>query len=353
MTWLEAQFGFQSIVMTSLLKTGQIECYDTRGVNIPCAGTGQDGALQMGARWATPRFVDSNHTVVDELTGLIWTKDASLGYFPLIWQEALDYIRDMNRRKAFGYSDWRLPNRKELFSLVSHVNINPALPTDNPFVNIFSGYYWTSTTCTRLPNQAWYVHFGGARVFKGMKHGSYMVWPVRGGTGGVLRLARTGQKRCFSEHGEVIQCSDTGQDGSLQMGAAWPELRFYAHGTTVIDKLTDLMWTKNANLPSKGLNWQSALDVISSMNGEKAYGHRDWRLPNARELESLTDMGSHTPALPLDHPFEQVQECYWTGTTSVYDPRYAWVLYMGDGAVGVGYKEIHDFCVWPVRGGSG
>jgi len=49
----------------------------------------------------------------------------------------------------------------------------------HPFTNIFTGYYWTSSSCARLPNQAWYIHLGGARVFKGMKYGSYMVWPVR------------------------------------------------------------------------------------------------------------------------------------------------------------------------------
>ncbi|RLC11538.1 MAG: hypothetical protein DRI24_18650 [Deltaproteobacteria bacterium] len=72
-------------------------------------------------------------------------------------------------------------------------------------------------------------------------------------------------------------------------------------------------------------------------------------MPNIRELESLTYIGSHSPALPPGHPFEAVQEYYWTSTTSTFEPTYAWVLYMVDGAVGVGFKTNSDFFVWPVR----
>ena len=57
--------------------------------------------------------------------------------------------------------------------------INPSLPTGAPFENVFAGYYWTATTCSRFKNQAWYIHLGGGRIYRGMKYGSYMVWPVR------------------------------------------------------------------------------------------------------------------------------------------------------------------------------
>ena len=318
---------------------------------MPCARTGQDGGLRVGVTWPQPRFLQHDQTVLDKLTGLMWTKDASPAEFPLMWQEALDYVKGMNTSEAYGFSDWRLPNRRELFSVVSHVNINPALPENHSFINVFSGYYWTSTTCARLPSQAWYVHLGGARVFKGMKHGSYMVWPVRGGQRGVLDLPRTGQQTCFNESGEVIPCADTGQDGALQRGGTWPERRYTLMRETVLDNLTGLIWARNANTTAKPVNWQLALDTIKEMNAAKAYAHGDWRLPNIREMESLTDMASHTPALPAGHPFEGVQAWYWSSTTSTYDPRYAWVLYMVDGVIGVGYKPNTDFFVWPVRGG--
>ena len=61
-------------------------------------------------------------------------------------------------------------------------------------------------------------------------------------------------------------------------------------------------------------------------------------------------MSQHSPALQVDHLFVNVQEFYWSSTTSMYDINYAWVLYIKDGAVGVGYKPLPDFYLWPVRG---
>ena len=60
-------------------------------------------------------------------------------------------------------------------------------------------------------------------------------------------------------------------------------------------------------------------------------------------------MNSHSPALPPDHPFDGVADGYWSSTTSVYEPRYAWVFYTRDGAVGVGFKAKPDFQAWAVR----
>ena len=52
-------------------------CYDPDGKIIDCAGTGQDGELQAGVAWPEPRFIDNRDgTVTDNLTGLMWLKDA-------------------------------------------------------------------------------------------------------------------------------------------------------------------------------------------------------------------------------------------------------------------------------------
>ena len=84
-------------------------------------------------------------------------------------QEALDYIATLNRDKVFGSADWRLPNRRELRSLMSHQTRKPALPERHPFVNVFSGWYWTSTTAAINTAYAWYIHMEGARMFYGLK----------------------------------------------------------------------------------------------------------------------------------------------------------------------------------------
>ena len=75
----------------------------------------------------------------------------------------------------------------------------------------------------------------------------------------------------------------------------------------------------------------------------------DWRLPNIRELESITDMDRHSPAIAGADLFDNLQPFYWSSTTSVYDLRYAWALYTEDGNLGVGVKANPEFCVWCVR----
>ena len=59
-------------------KTGQTTCSDESGVSRPCTGTGEDGEHQKGVAWPNPRFTDNGDgTVTDNLTGLIWLKDAN------------------------------------------------------------------------------------------------------------------------------------------------------------------------------------------------------------------------------------------------------------------------------------
>jgi hypothetical protein len=273
------------------------------------------------------RFQTSKDTVLDTGTGLMWTRDAAPAEFPLSWGEALAFIREMNASRFAGHADWKLPHRRELFSLVSHEAINPSLPTDHPFENVFHGYYWTSTTCARLPDQAWYIHFGGARVFKGMKYNAYMVWPVRVAEEAHGWVFQSGQHRCYDERGEWTACRGTGQAGELQAGASIGGPRFEAEDALVVDRLTGLTWLQDANPEGIAMDWQTALDRVARMNHSRVKGFNDWRLPTIIELELHTDMDCHSPALPADHPFVQVQDYYWSATTSAYDPRYAWVLY--------------------------
>jgi hypothetical protein len=235
------------------------------------------------------RFQLENETVTDIQTGLMWIKNASLLDFPLSWSEALLSVKEFNKSGLYGYYNWKIPNRRELFSLISFDTINPSLPTGHPFTDVFNGYYWTSSTCARLPNQAWYIHFGGARVFKGMKHGSYMVWPVRTvANHNKSKLFQTGQKICFDESGMIIDCNDTGQDGEIQAGLKIIKARFTVTKLTIYDNLTGLTWLRDANIHKEMVDWNSAFDLISKMNSELVCGHNDWRIPNIIELDSLT-----------------------------------------------------------------
>jgi hypothetical protein len=103
------------------LKTGQVSCYDPSGGVMECAGSGQDAEFGGGVVWhPETRFDLKAGTVFDSATGLYWLRDAGYGEFPKTWQEAHEFIAWMNRREVEGHSDWRLPNRRELRSLISH-----------------------------------------------------------------------------------------------------------------------------------------------------------------------------------------------------------------------------------------
>jgi len=330
--------------MKNILQTGQCLCFDNKGQEIPCIGSGQDGEFRVGNPWPDPRFVCRGEVVQDKLTGLVWPRDANPGVFPLTWAEAFVQVGLLNVQRYCGYNDWRLPNRRELRSLMGYQAKKPALPEGYPFENVFLGWYWTSTTAAINHAYAWYVHLEGARMFYGGKKQEYLFWPVRGES----PLPVTGQCSCYDSSGVEIHCPGTGQDGELQKGTPWPEPRFTARGDVVVDHLTDLVWAQTPDLSDKPVSWQQALDTVARLNERQFCGIDHWRLPSINELESLVDCSCHSPALPLNHPFSGLQEGYWSSTTSFFETDWAWVLYMHKGACGVGYKIDSTFFVWPV-----
>jgi hypothetical protein len=297
------------------------------------------------------RFYVEKETVLDHHTGLVWSLDASLTEFPMTWAEAFDFVQTLNQDRYQNYGNWRLPNLRELFSLISHDRKNPSLPDHHPFENVFHGYYWSASTSARLPQQAWYIHLGGAKVYRGVKYASYMVWPVRSVDQQMVNVFFTGQKRCFDDQGNVISFNENPlQYAAVQAGIEWPKPRFDINGDTVTDRLSGLIWTRNASYSQDFINWKDAGHMIQQMNIKMDFGFNDWRMPHIRELASLIDLEMHSPALPADHPFHNVEAFYWSGTTSIYETRYAWALYMQDGALGVGFKANPEFFLWPVRG---
>jgi hypothetical protein len=331
--------------MGTCLQTGQITCHGANGRKIDCVGSGQDGELRTGMSWPAERFAVLDHAVKDRLTELVWTKDANMAQFPLSWQESLDFIATMNRDNVFGFSDWRLSNRRELRSLMSHQTRKPALPEGHPFMNLFSGWYWTSTTAAINTAYAWYVHMEGARMFYGHKEQFFLLWPVRGK--GNTILPATGQTLCHDAKGKYISCAGSGQDGEYRSGMPWPEPRFLKAEAGFVDRLTNLCWYASADLTGRPATWEEALGAVTDVNRRQG-GTASWRLPNINELESLVDCSAHSPALPHGYPFRDVREGYWSSTTSMFEPDWAWALYLTKGAVGVGQKKGQHFFVWAV-----
>jgi hypothetical protein len=131
----------------------------------------------------TPRFTDHlDGTVTDNLTGLMWTKDAQQIPGKLNWQAALDACNNLVYPISGVYEDWRLPNKNELLSLIDHNDMIPALPPGHPFINVvLSSYYWSSTTHADY-GAAWGVgFFSTCNVYEGGKSNSIYGWCVRGG----------------------------------------------------------------------------------------------------------------------------------------------------------------------------
>jgi len=167
------------------------------------------------------------------------------------------------------------------------------------------------------PDQAWYIHFGGARVQRGIRANSYLAWPVRGRSEPVFGLK--------------------------------DKPRFQSLGETVQDLATGLEWRKDSDGLGRSASWTEAGSGADRLNRLNNTCCSRWRLPNIRELASLLDMRRHTPALSPNHPFSNLRQAYWSATTSAYDTTYAWVVELKDGAVGVGYKPLKEFYAWYVR----
>jgi hypothetical protein len=173
-----------------LWETGQAECYNTSGNIVSCAETGQDGEIKAGATWPSPRFLDlGNETVKDNLTGLIWTADPNTpgpsacgpGVAKISYDSYL-FVQCLNNNSYRGYNDWRVPNRKELQSLIDHSQSNPALPAVNPFTGVGSGTYWSSDTFINQCNLGWAIDMDTGQVTESYKNptNALHVWPVRG-----------------------------------------------------------------------------------------------------------------------------------------------------------------------------
>jgi hypothetical protein len=177
-------------------QTGQTTCWQIGDGPIDCPGTGQDGDIQAGVAWPVPRFTDNHDgTVTDNLTALIWLQNADC-FGPFIaWTQALTLANTLvsgtcGLTDGSVAGDWRLPNLKEMLSLIDYGQFNPALPAGHPFLNVpttGTGDYWSSTT--RMSDA---IQFGvanpfivrlqeGFAMFGGLPPFTSRVWPVRGG----------------------------------------------------------------------------------------------------------------------------------------------------------------------------
>jgi hypothetical protein len=323
-------------------RTGQTAIFDS----------GDDGDFQRGVVWPSPRFADNqNGTVTDNLTGLIWLMDLTR-FNTSPWNNALaacgnlaDDGIDLTDGSTAG--EWRLPNIRELRSIIDFDNHHPALPYRHPFFVVPSITAWASTTSLNNINRAWSIDMSVGTMTNDLKNTSNAVWPVR--TDSAKKwypapTARTGQTISYR----------SGDDGTWQTGTDWPDPRFTDNENgTVTDTLTGLIWLQDATRFSD-LSWADALitcnnlvdDGLALTDGSRA---GEWRLPNTQELSSLNDFSRKGPALPTKHRFiTEAANNFWTSTTSAARPARAWAVGMGIGKITEMAKGTQNY-VWPVR----
>jgi hypothetical protein len=182
--------------------TGQTLSYTADRNGVPAATVPDDGAIEAGAPM---RYKDNGDgTVIDKDTGLLWEKkipatDArclpkqqsnrdphcvnnlyawSNVDFDTIW----DFVEAVNDAGYAGYTDWRVPNVRELLSIADYSGIRPAI---NPILGPTrdTAGYWTSTTVQANSSLAWVVVFIQGGVARGHKEAPNVdsVRLVRGG----------------------------------------------------------------------------------------------------------------------------------------------------------------------------
>ncbi|MCR4347645.1 MAG: DUF1566 domain-containing protein [Sulfuricaulis sp.] len=139
-------------VSIALPETGQTTCTDATGVVIACAGTGQDGEHRAGVAWPNPRFSVDNtgNCMTDNLTGLMWARQGALSG---TWQAAFELAANLN---LCGFTDWRIPNRKELLSLVNYGEVNNGTwLLGNGFTFQIESILWSSSSVAGSADRVW------------------------------------------------------------------------------------------------------------------------------------------------------------------------------------------------------
>lgn len=179
-----------------------------------------------------------------------------------------------------------------------------------------------------------------------MMVGTVLLLPVGALAAPAVQLPQTGQTSCWGSDPEgnpiVIPCTGTGQDGEKLAGVPLPAAPRFTESTTpngtLTDKLTDLVWLKNADCLDGARTWQEALDRASTLaNGICGLTDHSvagqWRLPNRKELLSLTNFSQNLGDVWLNGQgfVNAVHDYYWSSDTWVFEPTSKWVYHpVGD-----------------------
>lgn len=305
--------------------TGQNQCYDAlEPIEAPAPGEaffGQD-AQHAGAGPSYHLSADGL-CVVDEITGLVWQRraDADLDGVlepedQLTWDEAQALPAQLNAVAFAGRDDWRLPDIKTLYSLIDFRGTDPSgweggSEGLTPFLGEPFDFIWGDVEGgDRLIDAQYWSSTEYVSTTMGGDHTVFGVNFADGRIKGYPSVSPMGVSSHF-----VLCVSGNPGYGVNQ---------FVAGGDgTVSDLATGLQWTQADG--GEALSWA---DALAWAEGLDFAGHDDWRLPNAKELQSLLDY-TRSPATDDEAAIDPIFACtpivdegggsdfpfYWSSTT--------------------------------------
>ncbi len=318
--------------------TGQTRCYNAlTEVICPASGAefyGQDAQYTRNAPSYT--LGDDSNSVHDNNTGLTWMRGPNTTLATPVKADKMTYdaaqtwVTTVNNARYGGYSDWRLPTIKELYSLIKFNGTDP------------SGYAGTDTSGLTPFIDTTYFNFGygqasaGERIIDSQYASSTLYVFKTAHDGSTSSVA--GNSTLFGVNfadgrikGYGLQ-DPQGEAKTFFMqlvrgNASYGVNHFTDNGDlTITDQATGLMWSKSDS--GSGMDWQQALEYARSMNARNHLGHNDWRLPNAKELQSIVDY-TRSPDTTGSAAINPIFTCtpilneaghadyawYWTSTT--------------------------------------
>lgn len=258
-----------------------------------------------------PAFKDNGDgTVTDLVTGLMWQKTDG---GEMTHEKARAYAETL---RLANHDDWRLPGSMELFSLMNHAKHGPAMDTAF-FTATEARYWWTDSPRADDASKVWLVNTGG----------------------GIGAHAKTETTSAGGDRPVHVRCVR----GVSKLGTG-PSLTDHGNGT-LTDSRTGLMWQKIG--PAEGLTWEEALKHCDSL---WLAGQNGWRLPNIKELRSLSDDRLTQPSLDSKLFPQAKADAYWSSTTQSNRPERAWYVDFTTGLVTYADKT-ERLLVLAVRGG--
>ncbi|MBK8899783.1 MAG: DUF1566 domain-containing protein [Anaerolineaceae bacterium] len=315
----------------TIVDTGQAICYsDQNAISCPQGRTdfyGQDA--QYAGNQPSYSLSADGLTVTDNVTGLTWTQSPDLDGSAsitvddkLTFAEAQAYPDMLNAMNYGGYSDWRLPSIKELYSLMDFRGTDP------------SGYESADTSGLTPFIDTTYFDFSYGDTAAGERMIDAQFWSSNTYLGAVF-----GDQACafgLNLADGRIKCYPSGTSGPItKLNYAYFVRSSTPYGVnifsnngngTITDSATGLMWSQDDS--GTGMNWQEALAWVAQKNDENYLGYSDWRLPNAKELQSVVDYGRSpdtTNSAAIDPVFNTTQitneagqvdyPYFWTSTT--------------------------------------